>query len=161
VDDGFQRALIKGPLCECEVVRVGAELLDGSYHDVDSSERAFETCGWAAMREALTKADPALLEPIMKLEVEAPEDFQGAITGHLSSKRGIITDTSYREGNCVIMAEVPLASMFDYANEVRSMTQGKGGFTMEFAMYRQVPKSIQEEVVERRRREKQERLASA
>jgi elongation factor G len=161
VDDGFQRALTKGPLCECEVVRVGAELLDGSYHDVDSSERAFETCGWAAMREALGKADPALLEPIMQLEVEAPEEFQGAITGHLSSKRGIITDTSYREGNCVIMAEVPLASMFDYANEVRSMTQGKGGFTMEFAQYRQVPKSIQEEVVERRRREKQERLASA
>ncbi len=161
VDDGFQRALVKGPLCECEVVRVGAELKDGSYHDVDSSERAFETCGWAAMREALTKADPALLEPIMKLEVEAPEDFQGAITGHLSSKRGIITDTSYREGNCVIMAEVPLASMFDYANEVRSMTQGKGGFTMEFAMYRQVPKSIQEEVVERRRKEKQQRLATA
>lgn len=155
VDDGFQRALEKGPLIESEVVRVGADLDDGSYHDVDSSEKAFETCGWAAMREALEKANMALLEPIMRLEVEVPEEYQGSVTGHLSSKRGVITQTDAREGLAIISAEVPLASMFDYANELRSMTQGKGGFSMEFGAYKQVPASIQKEVVERRRKEKE------
>jgi elongation factor G len=158
---GFRRALEKGPLIECEVVRVGVELTDGSYHDVDSSEKAFDICAWYAMREALSKADVCLLEPIMKLEIEAPDEFQGAITGHLSSKRGIINSAENRQGTCVITAEVPLAGMFDYANELRSMTQGKGGFSMEFYCYRQVPRNIQAEVVERRRKEKKERLATA
>lgn len=157
VEDGFVRALTKGPLIECEVVRVGADLEDGSYHDVDSSEKAFETCGWACMRESLEKAGMVLLEPIMRLEVEAPEEYQGSITGHLSSKRGVITSTDTREGTAYINAEIPLAAMFDYANELRSMTQGKGGFSMEFGAYKQVPKNIQEEVVERRRKEKAER----
>ncbi|MCA9088456.1 MAG: elongation factor G [Planctomycetaceae bacterium] len=159
--DGFERALVKGPLIECEVVRVGCDLTDGSYHDVDSSEKAFETCGWAAMRETLLKSDICLLEPIMKLEVEIPEEYQGPVTGHISSKRGVISGTDVREGTTVILAEVPLASMFDYANELRSMTQGKGGFSMEFGSYKQVPRSIQEEVVARRRREKEERLAKS
>ncbi len=158
---GFRRALEKGPLIECEVVRVGIELTDGSYHDVDSSEKAFDICAWYAMREALSKADVCLLEPIMKLEIEAPDEFQGAITGHLSSKRGIINSAENRQGTCVITAEVPLAGMFDYANELRSMTQGKGSFSMEFFCYRQVPRNIQAEVVERRRKEKKERLATA
>ncbi|WP_092057257.1 elongation factor G [Planctomicrobium piriforme] len=157
VEEGFERALVKGPLIECEVVRVGADLEDGSYHDVDSSERSFETAGWGCMRESLEKAGMVLLEPIMRLEVEAPENYQGSITGHLSSKRGVITQTDTREGTAYINAEIPLASMFDYANELRSMTQGKGGFSMEFGAYKQVPKSIQEEVVERRRKEKAER----
>lgn len=157
VEEGFERALEKGPLIECEVVRVGADLEDGSYHDVDSSEKAFETCGWAAMRETLEKAGMVLLEPIMKLEVEVPEEYQGSVTGHLSSKRGVITQAETREKVAYINAEVPLASMFDYANELRSMTQGKGGFSMEFGAYKQVPKNIQEEVVERRRKEKAER----
>lgn len=160
-EHGFERALDKGPLIECEVVRVGIELLDGSYHDVDSSEKAFDICAWYAMREALSKAEVSLLEPIMKLEIEAPDEFQGSITGHLSSKRGIINSAENRQGTCVITAEVPLAGMFDYANELRSMTQGKGGFSMEFNCYRQVPKSIQGEVIERRQREKKERLATA
>jgi elongation factor G len=158
---GFERAITKGPLIECEVVRVGVELTDGSYHDVDSSEKAFEVCAWYAMREALNKADVCLLEPIMKLEIEAPDEYQGSITGHLSSKRGIIQSAENRNKVCIITAEVPLAGMFDYANELRSMTQGKGGFSMEFACYRQVPRGIQEEVVERRRREKKEKLATA
>ncbi|MEZ6066645.1 MAG: hypothetical protein R3B90_13285 [Planctomycetaceae bacterium] len=97
----------------------------------------------------------------MKLEIEAPDDFQGSISGHLSSKRGIISSAENREGNCVINAEVPLAGMFDYANELRSMTQGKGGFSMEFLCYRQAPKNIQDEVIERRNREKKEKVASA
>ncbi|MCL4169654.1 UNVERIFIED_CONTAM: hypothetical protein GTU68_048870, partial [Idotea baltica] len=96
---GFQRALVKGPLIESEVVRVGVELSDGSYHDVDSSEKAFETCGWTAIRDALKdKAAVALLEPIMTLEVEVPDEYQGAVTGHLSSKRGLINSSDTREG---------------------------------------------------------------
>ncbi len=161
VEHGMQRALEKGPLCECEVTGVGVELTDGSYHDVDSSEMAFNICGFNCMRETLQKAGMALLEPIMKLEVETPDEFQGSITGHLSSKRGVITGSTSRQGVAVINAEVPLASMFDYANELRSMTQGKASFSMEFCKYKQVPRGIQDEVVERRRREKKERLVAA
>ena len=161
VEQGMRRALEKGPLCECEVTGVGVTLDDGSYHDVDSSEMAFNICGFNCMRENLSKSGMALLEPVMKLEVETPDEYQGAITGHLSSKRGIVTGTNSRLGATVIDAEVPLASMFDYANELRSMTQGKASFSMEFSNYKQVPKSIQEEVVERRRKEKNERLVAA
>ncbi|MCY2964897.1 MAG: elongation factor G [Planctomycetota bacterium] len=153
VDKGFQRALVKGPLCECEVVGVKAVLEDGSYHDVDSSEMAFNICGFDCMRETLRKAGMCLLEPIMNLEVEAPSEYQGSITGHLSSKRGMITSSDTMGGMVVLRAEIPLATMFDYANELRSMTQGKGGFTMEFNRYKQVPKGIQDEIVEKRRKE--------
>lgn len=156
---GFKRALEKGPLIESEVVYAEIDLDDGSYHDVDSSEKAFETCGWQAVREALTKANVGLLEPIMLLEVEIPDEFQGSVTGHISSKRGVVNSAETRDGTCYIVAEVPLANMFDYANELRSMTQGKGGFSMEFSRYSQVPRNIQQEVVERRRKEKEERLA--
>ena len=158
---GFKRALEKGPLAECEVVGVRAILQDGSYHDVDSSEMAFKVASFNCMRETLKKASMALQEPIMKLEIEVPDEFQGAITGHLSSKRGLITSSEVRQGTAVILAEVPLAEMFDYANEIRSMTQGKGGFSMEFEKYRQVPKSIQEEIVKRRREEKEAKMATA
>ena len=161
VDAGFQRALPKGPLCECEVVNVKMVLEDGSYHDVDSSEMAFNICAFNCMRETLKKAGMVLLEPIMNLEVEAPSEFQGSISGHLSSKRGIITSSDVVGASVVMRAEVPLASMFDYANELRSMTQGKGGFTMEFNRYKQVPKSIQEEVIVRRREQKEEKMAMA
>jgi elongation factor G len=161
VEAGFKRALAKGPLCECEVVGVQATLVDGSYHDVDSSEMAFNICAFNCMRENLKNVGMALLEPIMKLEVEVPDEYQGSVTGHLATKRGVIHSSDTRMGFCTIIAEVPLASMFDYANELRSMTQGKGGFSMEFARYKQVPKSIQEEVVTRRRAEKAERLAMA
>ncbi len=156
---GFKRALVKGPLIESEVVYLEIDLDDGSYHDVDSSEKAFETCGWLAIRDALQKASVALLEPIMLLEVEIPDEYQGSVTGHISSKRGLVNSAETREGTCYIIAEVPLANMFDYANELRSMTQGKGGFSMEFARYSQVPRGIQADVVERRRKEKEERLA--
>ncbi|MEX2285613.1 MAG: elongation factor G, partial [Planctomycetaceae bacterium] len=161
VNHGFERGLEKGPLCECEVVGVRMILEDGSYHDVDSSEMAFNICGFNCMRDTLKKAKMALQEPIMKLEVEVPEAYQGPVTGHLSSKRGLIHNTEVREGVSVIQAEVPLAMMFDYANEVRSMTQGKGTFTMEFSRYKQVPSNLQEEVIARRRAEKEERLAMA
>ena len=161
VDKGFRLELVKGPLAECEVVDVKAILNDGSYHDVDSSEMAFMTAGKQCMRENLKKADMALLEPIMKLEIEAPDEFQGGVTGHVSQKRGLIQNTQTKEGNCVIEAEVPLANMFDYANELRSMTQGKGGFSMEFSHYAKCPKNIQEEVVAQRAKEKEQRMAKS
>jgi elongation factor G len=136
-------------------------LQDGTYHDVDSSEMAFNICGFNCMRDTLKKAKLSLQEPIMKLEVEVPEEFQGPVTGHISSKRGIITQTEVRNAVSVILAEVPLATMFDYANELRSMTQGKGSFSMEFSRYKQVPNSLQDDIIARRRAEKEERLAMA
>ena len=154
-------AMEKGPLCECEVVGAEWVLEDGSYHEVDSSEMAFKVAAGACARETFKKSGMALLEPIMKLEIEAPDEFQGAICGHVSSKRGMIVSTDAQVGATVVLAEVPLAEMFDYANELRSMTQGKGQFSMEFLKYKQVPKNVQEEVVERRRKEKEERLAMA
>ena len=154
MDAGFQRAIPKGPLCECEVVNVAMHLQDGSYHDVDSSEMAFNICGFDCMRESLKQADMVLLEPIMKLEVEVPDEYQGSVTGHLSSKRGVIVSSETNMGSCVIIAEAPLATMFDYANELRSMTQGKGGYSMEFSRYERCPRNVQEEVVEKRRKEK-------
>ena len=154
VEDGMRLSLVKGPLCECEVVGVQIELEDGTYHDVDSSEMAFRICGQSAMREILKDAKLGLLEPIMKLEVEVPEEYQGGVCGHLSSKRGLITETSTNMGLGIINAEVPLAEMFDYANELRSMTQGKGGFTMEFCKYKLLPRSLQDDVVEKRKADK-------
>ncbi|WP_010586555.1 elongation factor G [Schlesneria paludicola] len=159
IDEGFQRALVKGPLCECEVVNVQMILQDGSYHDVDSSEMAFGICAFDCMRETLKKAAIGLLEPIMKLEVEVPDEFQGNVTGHISSKRGVVGATETNMGVATIEAEVPLASMFDYANELRSMTQGKGTFTMEFSRYSMLPRGLQDEVVEKRKKDKAERAA--
>ncbi|MBD3672724.1 MAG: elongation factor G [Planctomycetaceae bacterium] len=158
VDKGFQRALAKGPLIGSEVVGVRMKLQDGSYHDVDSSEMAFNICAFDCLRKILqSEAKVALQEPIMLLEVEAPEEFQGSVTGHISSKRGIVNASEVRAGTVYMTAEIPLAEMFDYANELRSMTQGKGTFSMEFSKYSQVPKNIQEEVIEKRRREEEEK----
>jgi len=161
IDKGYKRALVEGPLCGCEVVGVQMVLEDGSFHDVDSSEMAFNVCGFNCMRDTLKKAKIGLQEPIMQIEIEVPEDYQGPVTGHLSSKRGLINSSEVRQGISVILAEVPLASMFDYANELRSMTQGKGTFSMEFARYKQLPSNLQTEVVARRLAEKEERLAMA
>ncbi|MBT6158293.1 MAG: elongation factor G [Planctomycetaceae bacterium] len=161
IDKGFKRALVEGPLCGCEVVGVQMVLEDGSFHEVDSSEMAFNVAGFNCMRDTLKKAKIGLQEPIMQIEIEVPEDYQGPVTGHLSSKRGLINSSEVRQGISVILAEVPLASMFDYANELRSMTQGKGTFSMEFARYKQVPSNLQTEVVARRLAEKEERLAMA
>lgn len=155
-DQGFQDQLAKGPLGEYEVVGVKIHLQDGSYHDVDSSDMAFKLTAREAMRESiLKKAGMALLEPIMLLEIETPDEFQGAVVGHLSSKRGVVSSSEVTDGTCIILAEVPLAEMFDYANEIRSMTQGKGSFSMEFKCYRQAPKNIQETVLEKRRKDKE------
>jgi len=159
VDRGFQQALQKGPLCECEVVGMQMILEDGSFHEVDSSEMAFKICAFNCARDALKKAKVSLQEPIMRLEIEVPEEYQGSVCGHLSSKRGVIASAEVRQATSVILADVPLAGMFDYANEIRSMTQGKGSFSMEFARYRHVPINMQDDIIARRKTEQQERLA--
>jgi elongation factor G len=154
VEKGFRDSLHKGPLAGYEVLGVKMVLVDGSYHDVDSSDMAFQICARDCFRETFRKADPVLLEPIMKVEVETPTEFQGPVTGGISSKRGVILGTEAREGFTVITAEVPLSEMFGYSNDLRSMTQGKAGFSMEFLKYQKVPSRLQEEVVKKAAAEK-------
>ncbi|HEY2157943.1 MAG TPA: EF-Tu/IF-2/RF-3 family GTPase, partial [Isosphaeraceae bacterium] len=154
VEKGFRDSLAKGPVAGYEVLGVKMVLEDGSYHDVDSSDMAFQICARDCFRETFRRADPVLLEPIMKVEVETPTEFQGPVTGKISSKRGVILGTEERSGFAVILAEVPLAEMFGYSNELRSMTQGKGSFSMEFLKYQRLPGSIQEEVVKKAQLEK-------
>jgi elongation factor G len=149
VEKGFRDSLGKGPVAGYEVIGVKMVLQDGSYHDVDSSDMAFQICARDCFRETFRKADPVLLEPIMKVEVETPVEFQGPVTGGISSKRGVILGTENRSGFAVIAAEVPLAEMFGYSNDLRSMTQGKGSFSMEFLKYQRVPSKFQEEIVKK------------
>ena len=149
VEKGFRMSLAKGPVAGYEVMGVKMVLLDGSYHDVDSSTMAFETCARDCFRETFRKADPVLLEPIMKVEVEVPVEFQGPVSGSISSKRGVILGSESRSGFAILNAEVPLSEMFGYSNDLRSMTQGKGSFSMEFLKYQKVPSRLQEEVVKK------------
>ncbi|WP_337175208.1 elongation factor G [Paludisphaera sp.] len=149
VEKGFRESMRKGPVAGYEVMGVQMTLDDGSYHDVDSSTMAFEICARDCFRETFRKAEPVLLEPIMIVEVEIPTEFQGPVTGALSSKRGVILGTESRSGYTVISAEVPLSEMFGYSNDLRSMTQGKGGFSMEFLKYQKLPSRLQEEVVKK------------
>jgi elongation factor G len=146
-DKGFQSARGKGPVAGFEIVRVKMLLEDGTYHSVDSSDMAFQICARDAFIEAFRASRPALLEPIFKVEVEAPTEFQGSIVGDLSSRRGLISAVEPRQNIVVINAEVPLAEMFGYSTDIRSATQGKGTFTMEFSCYRQTPREVQEEIV--------------
>jgi elongation factor G len=149
VEKGFRDSLHKGPVAGYEVIGVKMILQDGSYHDVDSSDMAFQICARDCFRETFRKADPVLLEPIMKVEVETPTEFQGPVTGGISAKRGVILGTESREGFAVISAEVPLSEMFGYSNDLRSMTQGKAGFSMEFLKYQRLPARFQEEIVKK------------
>ena len=149
VDKGFQEQMAKGLLIGFPVVGVKAILTDGAYHDVDSSEMAFRICAMAAFREAYFKAKPTALEPIMKVEVSAPEEYQGNVLGQVNQRRGIIMGTQTNEAFTTVEAEVPLSEMFGYSTELRSGTQGKGEFTMEFSRYAAVPRNIQEELVKK------------
>jgi len=149
VEKGFRNSLAKGPVAGYEVIGVKMVLTDGSYHDVDSSTMAFEICARDCFRETFRKADPVLLEPIMKVEVEVPTEFQGPVSGTISSKRGVILGSESRSGFTVLNSEVPLSEMFGYSNDLRSMTQGKGTFSMEFLKYQKVPTRLQEEVVKK------------
>ena len=131
-------------------------LADGAYHDVDSSEMAFQTAARGMFREYLPKTKPILLEPVMKVEIEIPEPFQGPVVGDLTSRRGIMESTDVKaDGSVLILCEVPLSETFGYATDLRSMTQGQGTFSMEVSGYRQVPSNVQTKVIEDRRKEKE------
>ena len=156
VNKGFQAAMKEGPLAGYEIVNCKMTLDDGSYHAVDSSEMAFRTAARDAFILAFKKSRPCLLEPIMAVEVETPSEFQGPIVGDLNSRRGMVLETETRDNSAIIRAEVPLANMFGYATVVRSLSKGMAGFTMEMSRYTQVPAKIGEEIINRRREQKQQ-----
>ncbi|MRJ02304.1 MAG: elongation factor G [Epsilonproteobacteria bacterium] len=150
VDKGIQEAMQNGVLAGYPVVDVKATLYDGSFHEVDSSEMAFKIAGSMAFKEAAKKANPVLLEPIMKVEVEVPEEYMGNVIGDINSRRGHIANMGERGGNKVVHAMVPLAEMFGYSTTLRSLTQGRGTYTMEFDHYEEVPKNVADEIIKKR-----------
>jgi elongation factor G len=153
VDQGIQSSLESGVLAGYPVVDVRAVLTDGSAHDVDSSEMAFKIAGSMVFKEAARKASPALLEPIMAVEVVTPEDYMGDVFGDLNARRGRVEGSEQRGNSMVIRAQVPLSDMFGYATDLRSRTQGRATYTMQFHSYQQVPKAIADEIVARVRGE--------
>jgi elongation factor G len=156
-EKGFQDVMDKGPLAAFPLINVEVFLRDGKAHDVDSSDMAFRIASRQAMRQAVKNANPVLLEPIMKVEVETPNEYQGFVIGDLSSRRGIIeASESNDNGDAIINALVPLSEMFGYSTSLRSGTAGKAGFTMEFAKYSECPSNIQEKVIT----ERKEKLAN-
>jgi elongation factor G len=148
-EQGMKEACESGILAGYPLIDVKVTLVDGSYHDVDSSEMAFKIAGSMAVKEAVMKASPVLLEPVMKLEVEAPEDFLGDVMGDLNSRRGHIEGMGSEEGVTTVTAKVPLAQMFGYATDIRSKTQGRGSFSMEFSQYEEVPRNVAEAIIAR------------
>jgi elongation factor G len=148
VDLGIQEAMESGVLAGYPVVDIRVELVDGSYHDVDSSEMAFKVAGSMAFKEAMKRAKPKLLEPVMAVEVVTPEDYLGDVMGDLNSRRGRIENLEPRGNAQVIKARVPLAAMFGYATDLRSTTQGRATFTMQFERYEEVPQSLASELVD-------------
>jgi len=146
-DKGFKASFEKGALAGFPVTGIRCTINDGAAHAVDSSDVAFQLAAKGAFKEGYQKAGPVLMEPIMKVAVEGPTEFQGAVMGSLNQRRGMIIGTLEESDYTVIEAEVPLAEMFGYSTDLRSLTQGKAEFTMEFATYRQVPKSVSEEVI--------------
>jgi len=153
VEKGFRNSLEQGPVAKYPIVLIKATLEDGSYHEVDSSDMAFQVCARNCFRETFQKMKPVLLEPVMMVEIECPEQFQGSVVGDVTGRRGMITSTEQQEGIARIVAEVPLAETFGYSTDLRSMTQGQGTFSMELSRYRKTPASIQEEIVAEKRRE--------
>ena len=149
VEKGIRDSAERGYLAGFPVVDFRAILYDGKYHDVDSSDMAFKIAGSLAFKEAMKQARPALLEPIMHVEVYAPDQYSGDLMGHLSGRRGKISGSESRAGNVVIKALVPFAEMLSYANELTSMTQGRGSYSMEFSHYDYVPDEIAEKVIAR------------
>ncbi len=146
-EQGMKEACESGILAGYPVIDLKATLVDGSFHDVDSSEMAFKIAGSMAIKEAVLKATPVLLEPMMKVEVEVPEDFIGTIIGDLNSRRGQIEGQASEQGIAKVSSKVPLAQMFGYATDIRSKTQGRGIFTMEFSHYEEVPRNVAEAII--------------
>jgi len=147
VDAGIKGALLNGVLAGYEVVDIKVELYDGSYHEVDSSEMAFKIAGSMAVKEAMKKAKPALLEPYFRIEVVVPEEYMGDVIGDINSRRGRIEGMEARAGAQVIRGHVPLSEMFGYATDLRSKTQGRGTYTMTFDHYAQLPNSLAEKII--------------
>jgi elongation factor G len=147
VDQGIQGAMQSGVLAGYQVVDIKATLLDGSFHEVDSSEMAFKICGSMAFKEACQKADPVLLEPIMKVVVTAPDEYMGDVMGDMNARRGQIAGTDIRNGTATIEGNVPLSNMFGYATDLRSKTQGRANYSMEPSHFVELPKSLQDALV--------------
>ena len=150
VDQGIQGAMLSGVLAGYQVVDIKATLLDGSFHEVDSSEMAFKICGSMAFKEACQKADPVLLEPIMKVVVTAPDDYMGDVMGDINARRGQIVGSDIRNGTAIIESNVPLSTMFGYATDLRSKTQGRATYSMEPSHFVELPKNLQESLVKSR-----------
>src|SRR5262249_56216237 len=144
-EPGIKEAMDAGVLAGSPTTGVLVELSDGSYHDVDSSEMAFKIAGSMAYQDAARKAKPIIKEPIMDVEVVVPDDYMGDVIGDLNSRRGHIKHMEPRAGVQVITARVPLSEMFGYSTNLRSMTQGRGTYTMQFAVYEEVPRSLSEQ----------------
>ncbi|MBE9202734.1 elongation factor G [Synechocystis salina LEGE 06099] len=150
-EQGMKEACASGVLAGYPVIDLKATLVDGSFHDVDSSEMAFKIAGSMAIREAVGQADPVLLEPVMKVEIEVPDDFMGNVIGDLNARRGHIEGQETEQGIAKVAASVPLAEMFGYATDIRSKTQGRGIFSMEFSHYAEVPRNVAEAIVAKSR----------
>jgi elongation factor G len=148
VEQGIEEALENGVKAGYPMVDVRVELIDGSYHDVDSSEMAFKVAGSMAVQEAAKKANPVLLEPLMSVEVVTPEEFLGVVNGDLHRRRGHVQGQEQRGNAIVVQAFVPLGEMFGYATDLRSSTQGRATYTMQFERYEQVPANIAQEIIE-------------
>jgi len=153
VDAGCQEAMENGILAGYPMVDVKVTLLDGAYHDVDSSELAFKIAGSMAFKEAANRAKPALLEPMMAVEVTTPEDFMGDVIGDLNSRRGQVQAMEERSGARVVKALVPLSEMFGYVGDLRSRTQGRASYSMQFDSYAQVPQAVATEIIAKARGE--------
>lgn len=149
VDKGFKSCLERGSLIGFPIIGVRCVINDGAYHDVDSSDMAFQIAGRYAFRQGFNKANPQILEPVMKVEVDGPSEFQGAILGSLNQRRGMILNTTEEDAYCKTEAEVPLADMFGYSTVLRSSTQGKAEFSMEFSRYAPVPRNVAEELMKK------------
>ena len=150
VGEGIEEAMKSGTLGGFPVVGIKATVYDGSYHEVDSSEMAFHIAGSLAFKDAMQKAAPILLEPIMKVEVTTPEDYMGDVIGDINSRRGRIEGMEDIGGGKMIRGYVPLSEMFGYATDLRSRTQGRGNYSMFFEKYEQVPKSVQEKILSKK-----------
>jgi elongation factor G len=149
IEQGVREAMERGILAGFPMVDVKCRLYDGSYHDVDSSEMAFKIAGSLAFQDAAKKASPVLLEPIMKVEVVTPDDYTGAVTGDLSARRGHLEGQISRGGTQIITAMVPLNNMFGYSTDLRSRTQGRATYSMQFERYAEAPRNVSEEVIAR------------
>ena len=153
VDQGAREAMTSGPLAGYPLTDVRVTLLDGAYHDVDSSELAFKIAGIAAFKEAAKLADPAILEPVMSVEVITPEDFMGDVIGDINSRRGQIQAMDERSGARIVRALVPLSEMFGYVGDLRSRTQGRASYSMQFDSYAEVPANVAKDIISKARGE--------